>query len=102
MATYTTVNTKSCYMEGYVYPGPITGHTMPDGSIVYNGYYTPIYNDITVDGNSVRDWIPEEARIWPDGHGYVLVERLNSTAGITTYSSGFPLNYTLNGQIAIM
>lgn len=97
-----TENTKTCYMEGYVYGGTIVGKEMSDGSTVYNWRYTPIFNDITVDGESVRDWMPEEVQIWPDGWGTVLVRRLNSTSGITTYHSGFPLNYTLKGQVAIV
>jgi len=102
MPSTTTANSKSSCTEGYVYPGPIVGKAMPDGSTIYDWRVTPIFNDITVDGTSVRDWMPEEVQIWPDGFGTVLTRRLNSTAGITTYHSGFPLNYTLKGQVSIV
>jgi hypothetical protein len=98
----TTANSASSYLEGDIYTGAIIGRTQADGSVIYNTRYTPLFNDITVDGESVRDWMPEEVHIYPDGWGTVLVRRLNDTSGITTYHSGFPLNYTLKGQVQIV
>lgn len=102
MATRTTSTSSTAFMEGCEYQGSITGLIMSDGSILYNHAYTPEFNDVLCDGNSMRDLIIEEVRIWPDGYGYVLVERLNPSDGVRYYHSGFPVNYVFSGNIQII
>lgn len=115
-------NKKSAFLTGGITatdsaPGHTTGEVevipfklLPDGSKLYNwtiarAAIDPLgtqYHDIMIFGRSVLHLNPEEVRVFPDGWGYALVQKLEESDELITLPDGRELNHYLYGYVEIV
>jgi hypothetical protein len=105
------VNTSSsapANVEGLV--EPIPHKLLRDGSKVYNWKIAraaddPLgtqFHDVMIFGRSVLHLGIEEVRVYPNGWGYVLVQKLEEADELYTLPDGRELNHYLHGYIEVV
>jgi hypothetical protein len=94
-------SSASAVSEGVASPG-IAGKLLNDGSVLYNWKQTGSYIEVNYNGIAASELNVEEARIWPDGYGYILTQKQSHQDDIIVLPDGRALNYTLYGYIEIL
>ena len=71
-----------------------------DGLKIYR--WPDDFTDITLNGTSVADLLPEEAAIYPDGYGWVVLGKESADNELNVLIDGSHMQYIKRGLIEII
>lgn len=102
-----TESSSPANVEGIVEDIPY--RLLRDGSRLYNWKiargsdpFSTQFHDVMVFGRSVLHLGVEEVRVYPNGWGYALVQKLEESDEVYTLPDGRALNHYLHGYIEIV